>query len=456
MDDFKLILGLEFLRDTRTAVLPHVDSLIDDGSETVCHPYLGRTYWERGICRPCSLRRGASGMNHPYLCTLCLDEMEETSCLGSYRRRGQWITRIELVPGTRPPARAPYRMSQPELVELRKQLKDMLESGIIKPAKSPYGAPVRFRRRPTAPYAYCFDRLSGANYFTKIDLRSGYWQVRVKEGDEAKTTVVTSQNLGRARGPFAAGSDETPRARAVREGVKVLVCSGRLSVSWDTSWREDAFGWIPRKYRLSRSGDRPSDVHDLRSFLGLANYYRRFVKDYSAIARPLTDLLKKTETWNWDTPMPSRHVGRSCCRSFTSCWEYRAGSSNHAADALSRRADLANLESIAALSSSGGCYLCEGSGAGVTTEGSRSARPDSACRAGQGSTLLDRGWIVDDQGKPRIYSERRGPTEITSFRDATTHFGRDTKDRERTFALVKRAYYGHNCGTMSRRMSALA
>ncbi|KAL0296210.1 UNVERIFIED_CONTAM: Retrovirus-related Pol polyprotein from transposon.6 [Sesamum radiatum] len=42
-----------------------------------------------------------------------------------------------------------------------------------------------------------------------------------------------------------------------------------------------------------------SDVHDLCSFLELANYYRRFVKDYSEIARPMTDLLKKTETWDW-------------------------------------------------------------------------------------------------------------------------------------------------------------
>ncbi|KAL0292419.1 UNVERIFIED_CONTAM: hypothetical protein Sradi_6989000 [Sesamum radiatum] len=59
---------------------------------------------------------------------------------------------IELVPGTKPLARAPYRMSQPELVELRKQLKDMLESGIIKPAKSLNGARSYFRRRPTTPY----------------------------------------------------------------------------------------------------------------------------------------------------------------------------------------------------------------------------------------------------------------------------------------------------------------
>ncbi|KAL0445456.1 UNVERIFIED_CONTAM: RNA-directed DNA polymerase [Sesamum latifolium] len=103
---------------------------------------------------------------------------------------------IELVPGTKPPARAPYRMSQLELVELRKQLKDMLESGIIKPAKSPYVASILFQKKadgslrmccdyrplnkitvknkyPIPLVADCFDRLSQANYFTKIDLRSG-------------------------------------------------------------------------------------------------------------------------------------------------------------------------------------------------------------------------------------------------------------------------------------------
>ncbi|KAL0430805.1 UNVERIFIED_CONTAM: RNA-directed DNA polymerase [Sesamum radiatum] len=120
---------------------------------------------------------------------------------------------IELVPGTKPPARAPYRMTQLELVEHRKQLKDMLESCIIKPSKSPYGAPVLFQKKadgslpmrcdyralnkitvnnkyPIPLVVDCFDRLSQAKYFTRIELRSGYWQVRIKEGDEAKTTVV--------------------------------------------------------------------------------------------------------------------------------------------------------------------------------------------------------------------------------------------------------------------------
>ncbi|KAL0421115.1 UNVERIFIED_CONTAM: Transposon Tf2-11 polyprotein [Sesamum latifolium] len=55
----------------------------------------------------------------------------------------------------------------------------------------------------------------------------------------------------------------------------------------------------PKKVQAIEEWQPPSDVHDLCSFLGLANYYRRFVKSYSEIARPMTDLLKKTETWNW-------------------------------------------------------------------------------------------------------------------------------------------------------------
>lgn len=121
---------------------------------------------------------------------------------------------IDLVPVTKPPARAPYRMSQPELAELRKQLKELLDAGLLQPAKSPYGAPVLFQKKqdgslrmcvdyralnkvtfrnnyPIPLVADCFDPLSKARVFTKLDLRSGYWQVRIAEGDESKTTCVT-------------------------------------------------------------------------------------------------------------------------------------------------------------------------------------------------------------------------------------------------------------------------
>ena len=121
---------------------------------------------------------------------------------------------IDLVPVTKPPARAPYRMSQPELAELRKLLKELLDAGLLQPAKSPYGAPVLFQNKqdgslrmcvnyralnkvtlrknyPIPLVADCFDPLSKARVFIKLDLRSGYWQVRIAEGDESKTTCVT-------------------------------------------------------------------------------------------------------------------------------------------------------------------------------------------------------------------------------------------------------------------------
>ncbi|KAL2240220.1 UNVERIFIED_CONTAM: RNA-directed DNA polymerase [Sesamum indicum] len=234
MDDFKLILGLEFLQDTRTIVLPRVDSLMMLGSKPCIIPTLAGRTGEKNLSTV-QFEKGRKRNEPSYLCTLRFEEIEETSgpIPGEIKKLLKEFEdvmpdelprklppkravdhEIELVPGTKPPARAPYRMSQPELVELRKQLRVMLESGIIKPAKSPYGAPILFQKKADSSLrmccdyralnkitvknkysiplvADCFDRLSRAKYFTKIDLRSGYWQVRIKEGDEAKTTVVT-------------------------------------------------------------------------------------------------------------------------------------------------------------------------------------------------------------------------------------------------------------------------
>ena len=108
----------------------------------------------------------------------------------------------------------PYRMAPPELEELRRQLKELLDVGFIHPSKAPYGALVLFQKKHNGSLWMCidyqalnkvtvknkypiplitdlFDQLGRARYFTKLDLRLGYYQVRIVERDEPKTTCVT-------------------------------------------------------------------------------------------------------------------------------------------------------------------------------------------------------------------------------------------------------------------------
>ena len=118
--------------------------------------------------------------------------------------------RIELIPGAEPPHRAPYRMSPQGLDELKKQLRELTEKGYIQPSVSPFGAPVLFVPKKDGGVCMCvdyralnrvtmhnryplpriedlIDRLEGAKLFTKIDLRSGYHQIRVHPADVHKT-----------------------------------------------------------------------------------------------------------------------------------------------------------------------------------------------------------------------------------------------------------------------------
>ncbi|KAL0406139.1 UNVERIFIED_CONTAM: hypothetical protein Slati_3927800 [Sesamum latifolium] len=175
MDDFKFILGLNFLRDTRTAVLPHVDSLMMMGAKPCVIPTLAGRTGEKNLSAM-QFEKGCKRNDPSYLFNLRFDEIEDASgpISGVIKKSLKEFEdvmpdelprklpskravdhKIKLVPGTKPPARAPYRMSQPEPVELRKQLKDMLESGIIKPAKSPL-------LRPSKPGEIFYqDRLEG-------------------------------------------------------------------------------------------------------------------------------------------------------------------------------------------------------------------------------------------------------------------------------------------------------
>ncbi|XP_055803255.1 uncharacterized protein LOC129872324 [Solanum dulcamara] len=121
---------------------------------------------------------------------------------------------IELIPGSTPISITPYRMSPAELKELKTQLQELLEKGFIRPSVSPWGAPVLFvkkkdgtlrlsigyrqlnkitikNRYPLPRIDDLFDQLKGANLFSKIDLRSGYHQLRVRKEDVPKTAFRT-------------------------------------------------------------------------------------------------------------------------------------------------------------------------------------------------------------------------------------------------------------------------
>jgi hypothetical protein len=121
---------------------------------------------------------------------------------------------IEVIPGTAPISKRAYRVSGLELVELKKQIDELSEKGYIRPSTSPWAAPVLFVEKKDGIKRTCidyrslnevtiknkyplprikdlFDQLRGVSVFSKIDLRSGYHQLRIRTSDIPKTTFIT-------------------------------------------------------------------------------------------------------------------------------------------------------------------------------------------------------------------------------------------------------------------------
>ncbi|GKE63974.1 putative reverse transcriptase domain-containing protein [Tanacetum coccineum] len=121
---------------------------------------------------------------------------------------------INLIPGAAPVARAPYILAPSEMQELSDQLQELADRGFIQPSTSPWGAPVLFVKKKDGSFRMCidyrelnkltvknhyllpriddlFDQLQGSSVYSKIDLRSGYHQLRVKDEDIPKTTFRT-------------------------------------------------------------------------------------------------------------------------------------------------------------------------------------------------------------------------------------------------------------------------
>ncbi|KAL4038037.1 hypothetical protein IC575_001640 [Cucumis melo] len=252
---------------------------------------------------------------------------------------------IKLEPGTVPISRAPYRMAPVELKELKVQLQELLDKGFIRPSVSPWGAPVLFVKKKDGSMRLCidyrelnkvtvknryplpriddlFDQLQGATVFSKIDLRSGYHQLRIKDGDVPKTTfrsryghyefIVMSFGLTNAPAVFM---DLINRVfREFLDTFVIVFIDDILIYSKTEAEHEEHLRMVsflghvvskagvsvdPAKIEAVTSWPRPSTVSEVRSFLGLAGYYRWFVENFSRIATPLTQLTRKGAPFVW-------------------------------------------------------------------------------------------------------------------------------------------------------------
>ncbi|GJV50112.1 putative reverse transcriptase domain-containing protein [Tanacetum coccineum] len=228
--------------------------------------------------------------------------------------------RIELIPGATPVAKSPYRLAPSEMQELSEQLKELQDKGFIRPSHPPWGAPVLFvkkndgsmhmcidyremnkltvkNRYPLPRIDYLFDKLQGARYFSKIDLRSGYHQLRVHEDDIPKTAFRTRTK-----------EDHKVHLRLMLE----LLTKEKLYAKFSKCefWLQEVHFLShvvnqsgihvdPSKIEAVKNWKAPTTPSKVRSFLGLAGYYRRFIVNFSKIAKPLTSLTQKNQKYEW-------------------------------------------------------------------------------------------------------------------------------------------------------------
>ena len=275
---------------------------------------------------------------------------------------------IDLIPGTKPIFIPPYRMSLAELRELKAQLEELLSKGFILPSISPWGAPVFFVKKKDGSLRLCidyrqlnrvticnqyplpridelFDQLQGSRVYSKIDLRSGYHQLRVQESDVPKTAFRTRYGhyeflvmpfgltdaqstfmdlMNRVFQPYLdrfvivfinvilvySGSSEehSEHLRIVLQTLRERQLYAKLSKCQFWLDRVAFLGHLisvegisvdPQKIEAIVNWKPPMNVSEVRSFLRLAGYYRKFVERFSKIATPLTNLLKKDQKLEW-------------------------------------------------------------------------------------------------------------------------------------------------------------
>jgi hypothetical protein len=259
-------------------------------------------------------------------------------------------------------------MPPAELAELKKQLQELLDKGFIRPSTSPWGCPTLFVKKKDESLRLCvdyrplnavtiknkyllprinvlFDQLVEAKVFSKIDLRSGYHQIKIKTSDIPKTAFSTRYGLyeylvmtfGLTNAPayfmylmnsvfmpeldkfvvvfiddilvYSKNEDDhikhlhivLQRLHDHRLYAKLSKCDFWLKEIkfLGHTISQDGVSVDPEKVQEVMDWKPPTTVRQIRSFLGLAGYYRRFIPDFSRIAKPMNELLKKGVKYEW-------------------------------------------------------------------------------------------------------------------------------------------------------------
>nr|GFB41033.1 putative reverse transcriptase domain-containing protein [Tanacetum cinerariifolium] len=268
-----------------------------------------------------------------------------------------------------PISKAPYCMAPMELKELKDQLQELLERGFIRPSMLPWGASVLFVKKKDGSMRLCidyrklnkitirnryplpriddlFDQLQGAMHFSKIDLRSGYHQLRVKEHDISKTAFHTRYgHYEFLVMPFAVFMDLMNQVfYEFLDKFVIVFIDDILIFSKSKEEHEDHLRtvlqtlrheklyakfskcefWLssvaflghivsaegitmdPAKVEAITKWPRRTSVTEVHSFLGLAGYYRIFVEGFSRLALPLSKLMRKGEKFVWNEEREKR------------------------------------------------------------------------------------------------------------------------------------------------------
>ncbi|GJT71507.1 putative reverse transcriptase domain-containing protein [Tanacetum coccineum] len=275
---------------------------------------------------------------------------------------------IDLIPGAAPVARSPYRLAPSEMQELSNQLQELADRSFIRPSTSPWGAPVLFIKKKVESFRMCidyrelnkltiknryplpriddlFDQLQGSSVYSKIDLRSGYHQLRVRDVDIPKTAfrtryghyefqvmpfgltnapVVFMDLMNRVCKPYldkfvivfindiliySRNKEEyADHLRTILELLKkeklyakFSKCDFWISIVQFLRHVIDSQGIYvnPAKIEAVKNWASPTTPIEVHQFLGLTGYYRRFIKDSSNIAKPLTELTQKNNKYIW-------------------------------------------------------------------------------------------------------------------------------------------------------------